>query len=68
MPFQPRPGKLKDDVCSASAAYLCTVLPELMTLPKSELFDALRLHLRANLAAYEHERHRKRRRYRPSRN
>lgn len=69
MPFNPRPGTLKDDVAAAGAAYLVNVLPELMTLPKSELFDALRVHLRASLAAYDHERRRKKKQqYKPSRN
>lgn len=64
--FDPKPGNLKDDVASASSAYLVNALPELLTLPKSELFDALRRHFLATLTAYERERRRKSRLPTPS--
>lgn len=54
--INPRPGKVERDVSAASAAYLVNLLPELMTLPKAELFDALYQHfMTAFLARHEEE-------------
>lgn len=53
MPAQERPDSdLAGDVCAASAAYLLNVLPDLVTLPATELFNRLAAHFEAALAAY----------------
>ena len=42
-----------DDVAAASAAYLDTILYDLLTLPPKERFERLALHFRANLEAFQ---------------
>ena len=44
--------ELVEDIALTSAAYLITVLPEVLKLPPSDRFDRLASHFEAALAAY----------------
>jgi hypothetical protein len=50
------PDRLAADVASASAALLHNLLPQIVTLPASEQYERLRLHIEAAFIAYREAR------------
>lgn len=44
--------ELAQDVAAASAAYLLTMLPAIMRLPRDEAFERLTMHFEAAISAY----------------